>query len=181
MKPVPYLIKPFLLLLVCLLLSGYSQLLQAQVKAGDKTITNKADTMAQLLDLSRPNTNHLHLSAIEGNWNFQDAKLAFVKGTLSRKPIYDGRFYMVEITGGRLPLPVADGKMKEDNYKSMQTEGYDNGRMEFVTSSINNHIGSDIQLQTGTYDSASKTFTYHWESELLRGVVVKKQTHTQDR
>jgi len=59
--------------------------------------------------------------------------------------------------------------MKEENYRSGQIEGFDNGRMQFVTTSINNHIGSDMQWQTGTYDSASHIFTYFWQSELLRG------------
>lgn len=131
--------------------------------------------MTQMLDNSRPGSNHALLSQLAGTWSFQDAKLSFVKGTLTRTPIFDGRFYSVEITGGRLQLPVADGKMKEDNYKSMQTEGFDNPRMKFVTTSINNHIGSDIEIQTGSYDENKKQFTYVWESELLKGQIVKNQ------
>lgn len=128
------------------------------------------DTLTQLLDYSRPGANHVLLGKLAGTWNFQDAKLSFVKGTATRKPVYDGRFYIVEIKGGKLPLPVADGKMKEDFYQGIQTEGYDNGRMKFVTTSINNHIGSDIQLQTGSYDSATHTFTYEWDDELISGM-----------
>jgi hypothetical protein len=169
--PVQLIVKP-ILCCFCILMHAHSY---GQTTTSTPASANKVDTMAQLLDLSRPGDHHLLLGAISGNWKFQDAKLAFVKGTLTRKPIYDGRFYLVEITGGRLPLPVADGKMKEDNYQCMQTEGYDNGRMAFVTSSINNHIGSDIQLQTGNYDPASKTFTYTWESELLRGQKLKNK------
>ncbi len=127
------------------------------------------EEMNQMLDYSRPGKNHALLNQIAGTWNFQDAKLAFVKGTLVRKPIYDGRFYQVEITGGKLPLPIADGKMKEDNYRGMQIEGYDNARMKFYTTSINNHIGSDIEMQIGSYDSAKKEFTYTSESELIKG------------
>lgn len=127
------------------------------------------DEMTQMLDYSRPGNNHALLNQLAGTWNFQDAKLAFVKGTLVRKPIYDGRFYQVEITGGKLPLPIADGKMKEDNYKGMQIEGYDNARMKFYTTSINNHIGSDIEMQIGSYDSARKEFTYTSETELIKG------------
>jgi hypothetical protein len=88
---------------------------------------------------------------------------------LVRKPIDDGRFYIVEVTGGKLPLPIADGKMKVDNYRSMQIEGYDNARMKFYTTSINNHIGSDIQIQTGNYDAGRKDFTYEWDDELING------------
>ncbi|HEY0272338.1 MAG TPA: DUF1579 family protein, partial [Chitinophaga sp.] len=70
--------------------------------------------------------------------------------------------------GGKLQLPVAAG-MKEDNYRSFQLEGYDNVRKTFVTISVNNHIGSDIQEQTGSYDAARKQLSYEWDSELLPG------------
>ena len=66
------------------------------------------DTMTQLLDYSRPGNAHAQLEKLAGTWLFQDAKLAFVKGTLARKVIYNGRFYSVEMTGGKLPVPVAD-------------------------------------------------------------------------
>ena len=129
----------------------------------------QTDDMTQMLDFSRPGNMHALLGQLAGTWNFQDAKLSFVKATLVRKPIYDGRFYEAEITGGKLPLPVADGKMKLDNYQGMQIEGYDNPRMKFFTSAINNHIGSDIQVETGTYDAVKKQFTYDCDSELIKG------------
>lgn len=136
---------------------------------------NGNDAMSKMLDYSRPGSNHAILNQLAGTWSFQDAKLSFVKGTLIRKPIYNSRFYRVEITGGKLQVPVAEGQMKEENYQSMQIEGYDNPKMKFVTTSINNHIGSDIQLQTGTYDTAKKEFTYEWDSELIKGEVKKNR------
>lgn len=126
-----------------------------------------AEAMAQMLQYSAPGNNHKLLQSLAGEWNFRDAKLAFVKGTLSRKAIYNGRFCLVIITGGKLKVPIANGEMKEENYQSMQIEGYDNPRKAFVTTSINNHIGSDIQEQTGVYDAGKKQFTYTWESLLL--------------
>jgi len=132
-------------------------------------------TYQQMIDFSRPGTNHALLGSIAGTWNFQDPRRSFVKGMLTREPMYDGRFYRVEITGGRLQVPVADGKMKEDNYRQMQIEGYDNGRMKFVTISINNHIGSDIAMETGTYNAVAKSFTYAGESELVPGMKKKNQ------
>jgi hypothetical protein len=133
------------------------------------------DTMTQLLDYSRPGNAHAQLEKLAGTWLFQDAKLAFVKGTLVRKVIYNGRFYSVEMTGGKLPLPVADGKMKEDFYQSMQIEGFDNPKKKYITTSINNHIGSDIQMQTGTFDAAKQAFTYDWEDELIPGQAQKNR------
>lgn len=125
--------------------------------------------MKQMLDLSRPGSHHQILDRLAGKWNFMDPKRPYIKGTLIRKPIYDGRFYTVEITGGKLPLPVKDGKMKEDNYQNLQIEGYDNSKAKFVTTSINNHIGSDIEMQIGSFDSEKMAFTYEWETELIPG------------
>jgi len=123
----------------------------------------------QMLDLSRPNGHHAVIDLIAGKLNFQDSRRSFVKGVLIRTPMYDGRFYKVEITGGRLQVPIADGKMKEDNYRELHIEGYDNVRQKYVSTVVNNHIGSDIQLQIGDYDSTQRVFTYMWESELLPG------------
>jgi hypothetical protein len=125
--------------------------------------------MTKLLDYSRPGKEHAALGQLAGNWNFQDTKLAFVKGALVRKAIFNGRFYSVEVTGGKLPVPVANGQMKEENYQSLLTEGFDNAQHMFFTTSINNHIGSDIQYQSGKYDDAKKQWTYEWESVLLPG------------
>jgi hypothetical protein len=131
--------------------------------------------MQQLLDFSRPGSNHALLGTLVGTWNFQDAARPFVKGTLRRTPMYEGRFYNVEITGGKLPIPIADGKMKEANYQGLQLEGYDNVRKQFVTTAINNHIGSDTEVQMGTYDAAKRAFTYEWEAELIPGTKTKNK------
>jgi hypothetical protein len=127
------------------------------------------DAFARMLSFSAPGSNHLLLSQLAGNWNFQDAKLAFVKGTLSRKSIYNGRFFLVEITGGKLKVPVSKGQMKEENYQSLQIEGYDNARKKFIMSSINNHIGSDIQEQCGDYEPGKTRFIFTWEELLIPG------------
>jgi len=129
----------------------------------------------KMLSLSGPGKDHEALARLAGTWTFQDAKLSFVKGTLTRKPMYEGRFYTVEMTGGKLMIPVANGQMKEANYQEMQIEGFDNVRAIFTTVSVNNHIGSDIQMQSGKFDSASATFTYEWDSELLPGSPIKNR------
>jgi len=63
--------------------------------------------------------------------------------------------------------------MKDDNYRCLQMEGYDNPRMKFITTSVNNHIGSDIQVQSGKYDQQKQEFTYEWESQLIKGQIKK--------
>jgi hypothetical protein len=150
----------------------------AQESAANKkpaTAPAQNEKMQQLLDFSRPGSSHALLGTLVGTWNFQDAARPFVKGTLRRTPMYEGRFYNVEITGGKLPISVADGKMKEANYQGLQLEGYDNVRKQFVTTAINNHIGSDMEVQMGTYDAAKRAFTYEWEAELTPGAKTKNK------
>jgi hypothetical protein len=43
-----------------------------------------------------------------------------------------------------------------------------------MTTSINNHVGSGIEVQIGTFEAASHSFVYEWESELVPG---QKQRH----
>jgi hypothetical protein len=69
---------------------------------------------------------------------------------------------------------LAESKVFEAPYQNQQLEGYDNGRRQFVTTCINNYIGSDIELQTGTYEATTHSFVYEWESELVPG---QKQRH----
>ncbi|GAB3227135.1 DUF1579 family protein [Spirosoma arcticum] len=135
-----------------------------------KAPSKERETMAQLLDYSRPGPQHAILANMVGIWAFQDKNLPFVKGTLVRTAIFEGRFFQVEITGGQLPIPIADGKTKLANYQGLEIEGYDNVKNRYVTTAINNHIGSDAGQQIGQYDAQTKVFTYEWEREVLPGV-----------
>ena len=138
-------------------------------------VVDKQAAFKKMLALSGPAKEHEVLARLAGTWAFQDAKLAFVKGTLVRKPMYEGRFYAVEITGGKLMIPVANGQMKEANYQGMQIDGYDNVKAVYTTTSVNNHIGSDIAFQTGSFDAGKNAFTYEWEEELLPGAKTKNR------
>ncbi len=59
---------------------------------------------------------------------------------------------------GKLQMPVAGGMMKEENYQSMQFEGGDNPRSKFATICIDNHIGSDIEMQIGSCNANASVF-----------------------
>ena len=73
-------------------------------------------------------------------------------------------------TGGKIQLPVQNGKMVEDYGKGIQTEGYNNVKQKFQLSYINNHIGSDIWFLEGNYDSTTKTTTFDFQMELIPGM-----------
>jgi hypothetical protein len=142
---------------------------------------NPQEMMKQMTELSKLNENHKLLSSLDGNWNFTikmwwnpdpNAKPQESKGTATRKAVMGGRYVMMDVTG-KMQIPGEDGKMKDAQFKGMGLEGYDNVKKKFVSSWIDN-MGTGIQFSEGTYDPATKTFTYTSEMEPMPGM--KSQT-----
>jgi hypothetical protein len=138
---------------------------------------NPQEMMKQMMDLSKLNENHKLLSEMDGNWNYTikmwmnpdpNAKPQESKGTASRKSIMGGRYVMMDVTG-KMQMPGQDGKMKDVQFKGMAVEGYDNIKKKFIGSWIDN-MGTGIQFSEGTYDPATKTFTYTSEMEPVPGM-----------
>ncbi len=100
-----------------------------------------------------------------------NAKPQESKGTAVRKSIMDGRYFVMDVTG-KMEMPGPDGKKKETQFKGMGIEGYDNVKQKFVGSWIDN-MGTGIELSEGTYDPATKTFTYSAEIEPVPGMKSK--------
>jgi hypothetical protein len=147
----------------------------------------KKDSTA--LDYSHPGRYHQILAGLEGEWNFKGKQFSghsnpdsnkVVRefgGKVVRRPVMNGRFFLVNLTGGKTQIPVQDGKMIEDTVRDMTTEGYDNVKRKFVQAFINNHIGSGIVNYEGTYDPATNTIYYVAEIEGPPGVKRKRYQH----
>jgi len=90
------------------------------------------------------------------------------KGTATRKSIMGGRYSVMDVTG-KMQMPGEDGKPKDMQFKGMGIEGYDNAKKKFVSSWIDN-MSTGIQFSEGTYDPATKTFTYTSEIEMIPGM-----------
>jgi hypothetical protein len=134
--------------------------------------------MAQMVELSKLNDNHKLLGSLAGTWNcaiksWMDPKAPPVetKGTANRKAIMDGRFYVADFNG-TFKMPGADGKMKDMPFKGMSIEGYDNVKQKFFSHWIDS-MGTGSMESEGTYDPATKTFTYTGEYEPMAGMKVK--------
>lgn len=69
-------------------------------------------------------------------------------------------------------MPGADGKLEEVDFKGLAVEGYDNVKQKFVATWIDN-MGTSVTVSEGAYDPASRTFTYHYEMELVPGMKTK--------
>jgi uncharacterized protein DUF1579 len=134
--------------------------------------------MDQMMELGKPGENHKLMAGMAGTWSYTvkmwmdpKGKPQESKGTATRKAIMDGRFFVAEHSG-KFQMPGADGKMKDMNFKGMALEGYDNVKKKFVVAWIDN-MGTMIMMSEGTYDAASKTFTYNADCEMMPGMRMK--------
>ena len=144
---------------------------------------SKADMdkmMGQMMELAKLNENHKLLEGLVGSWTGNikmwmnpdpTAKPQESKGTSVTKSMMEGRFFVTDATG-KMQMPGPDGKMKEMTFKGMGTDGYDNVKKKFVGSWVDN-MGTGIMFSEGTYDPATKTFTYTAEYEAMPGMKQK--------
>jgi hypothetical protein len=133
-----------------------------------------------MMQLSKLNENHKLLADLNGTWSYtikfwmnpdSNAKPEESKGTAVRKSMMDGRYFVMDVTG-KMEMPGPDGKKKETTFKGMGIEGYDNVKKKFVSSWVDN-MGTGIEFSEGTYDPATKTFTYSSEIEQMPGMKTK--------
>ena len=138
---------------------------------------NPEEMMKQMMEMSKLNENHKLLADMNGNWNYTikmwmnpdpNAKPQESKGTATRKSVMGGRYFVMDVSG-KMQMPGEDSKMKDMQFKGMAVEGYDNMKKKFVASWIDS-MGTGIQASEGTYDPASKTFTYTMEMEPMPGM-----------
>jgi hypothetical protein len=141
---------------------------------------NEAEMMKQMMELSKLNENHKLLASLAGNWTYNikfwmnpdpSAKPQESKGNASTKPVMGGRYFVMDVSG-KMQMPGPDGKMKDVEFKGMGIDGYDNVKKKFVSSWIDN-MGTGIEFSEGTYDPATKTFTYASEMEAVPGMKTK--------
>jgi hypothetical protein len=137
-----------------------------------------AEEMKQMMELAKLNENHKLLASMAGTWSYTVKMWMDPKGTPSestgtavRKSIMDGR-YLTGDYSGKFKMPGADGKMAEMNFKGMSMDAYDNVKKKFVNGWVDN-MGTGIMIAEGTYDDATKTFTYTGEFEMMPGMKAK--------
>ena len=136
------------------------------------------EMMQMMMDNAQLNENHKLLTELVGSWNYTvkmwmdpNKPANESKGTATRKAEMGGRYFVMDSTG-KFQMPGSDGKMMTMEFKGRSTEGYDNAKKKFVTSWIDN-MGTGIMLSEGTYDPATKTFTFHATYDMAPGVQTK--------
>ncbi len=139
---------------------------------------NEAEMMAKMMELSKLNENHKLLASLAGTWAYTvkmwiapGAPPSESKGMAVRKPIMNGRYFTMDVSG-KMQMPGPDGKMKDMEFKGTSIEGYDNVKQKFVSTWADN-MGTGIMMSEGTYDPATKMFTYTGEMEMMPGMKSK--------
>jgi hypothetical protein len=137
-----------------------------------------AEMMQMMEEMAKLNENHKLLAEMVGTWNYTvkmwmdpSAPPTESKGTATRKAEMGGRYFVMDASG-KFAMPGPDGKMQQFDFKGRATEGYDNAKKKFVSSWIDN-MGTGIMLSEGTYDPATKTFTFHANYDMAPGVQTK--------
>lgn len=137
-----------------------------------------ADEMKQMMEMAKLNDNHKLLVSTAGTWSYTvkmwmdpKGKPTESTGTAVRKSVMDGRYVSGDYSG-KFKMPGADGKMMEMNFMGMSMDGYDNVKKKFVSGWVDN-MGTGIMTMDGTYDAATKTFTYTGEYEMMPGMKEK--------
>ncbi|HEV2842741.1 MAG TPA: DUF1579 domain-containing protein [Chthoniobacterales bacterium] len=135
--------------------------------------------MEVMMEMGKPGENHKLLAELAGNWTYTmkmmmdptTGKPSESKGTATRKAIFDGRYFTFEVSG-KFQMPGKDGKPMDMNFKGMAIEGYDNVTKKFFSSWVDN-MSTLMMNAEGTYDAATKTFTYMANCEMMPGMKTK--------
>ena len=130
---------------------------------------------AKMLAVAQPGGHDKLLAELVGTWDYTAQMWRApgvppmeTKGSAVREAVLGGRYFITHATGP-MEMPGADGKMKSFEFKGMSVDGYDNVKQKFVSTWIDN-MGTGIMISEGTYDPASKTFTYHGTMEMVPGM-----------
>lgn len=136
------------------------------------------EMMEQMMEMGKIGENHKLIADLAGNWTYTvkmwmdpSGKPQESKGISTRKAIMGGRYYLAEHAGS-FQMPGPDGKMQKMDFKGMAIEGYDNAKKKFISSWIDN-MSTMILNSEGTYDPATKTFTYNAECQMVPGKTTK--------
>jgi hypothetical protein len=162
--------------------SGMTTTTTTTASSPAKTTTSStaptAEEMKQMMEMAKLNENHKLLASTAGTWSYTvkmwmdpNGKPTESTGTAKREAIMDGRYVSGDYTG-KFKMPGADGKIQEMNFHGMSMDGYDNVKKKFVSGWIDN-MGTGIMTMDGTYDAATKTFTYTGEYEMMPGMKEK--------
>jgi len=131
-------------------------------EAKAKTSTAEQQAMMEAWQkASTPSSNHKLLAGFKGNWNYTGklwmepgAPPQTTSGSATTVALLDGRYFQEDSSGSFMGMP----------FHGIAVMGYDNVAQHFTSTWIDN-MSTSILFMTGSYDLASKTFTYLCEMD----------------
>lgn len=120
--------------------------------------------------------NHKLLATMAGEWT-HETKMWMAPG--QPPEVSSGTVHAVMEMGGRYLHSLHKGSAIGQPFEGVATTGYDNLTGKFVSTWIDS-MSTGIFYQTGTYDAAKKTFTYHGEmpDPMAPATILKVRTTT---
>jgi hypothetical protein len=142
-------------------------------KPANAAATKDDPAMMKMMELATPGAAHKVLDGKVGKWNAvvkwwmtPDAQPSTETGTSEMKWIMDGRFIEDTYTGTMMGGP----------FHGRGLTGFDNLKKKYVTSWVDT-MGTAILHSEGSFDAATKTFSYTGETpDAMAGKYVKTRT-----
>lgn len=153
----------------CLALAPWASALAEDPKPPAGAPDEKA-MMDMWAKMSAVGENHKLLEGMAGDWEYvvkwwmdPSAPPNESKGETKTVPMMGGRFYHSEHKG-TMKMPGKDGQMEDVEFHGAGVSGYDNMKQKFVNVWMDN-MSTGFFFSEGTYDAATKTFTYVGEMD----------------
>ncbi len=115
--------------------------------------------MDAMIKAATPGPNHKMLGSMVGDWTFvmrmwmdPSAPPSETSGTVTNRPLMGGRYVQGDYKAQVMGMP----------FEGTSVVGYDNVSGQFVSTWLDN-MSTGIMYMTGSYDAASRSFTYSAE------------------
>ena len=143
---------------------------RAEDKKSDKSAMDMKAMSEAMEKMGAITENHKRLEYMVGKWDYQvkmwmdpSAPPQESKGVVVNKPLFGGRYFQSDHSG-KMEMPGPDGKPVKREFAGMGITGYNNSTQRFFGSWIDN-MSTGMVILDGTYDAATKTFTYTGEMD----------------
>lgn len=146
---------------LCAVLVGAACLAPAAAHAGEeKPGAEQQAMMEAFAKMAAVGDNHKLLASMAGEWTFENKMWM----DPSQPPQVTGGTASNEMTfGGRYLHSRQVGAFMGQTFEGVGISAYDNLKQQFV-SIWSDNMSTGIYYQTGSYDPATKTITYHGET-----------------
>ncbi len=155
---------PLRAVVACIVLVGVTAFVTSKVVSDDKPGDKHGGqpemdpAMAKMIEMGTPGPEHVLLEAMVGEWaaectmEMEPGKPTTTKARSKNHWIMDKRFVQQDYAGDFMGMP----------FSGMSLIGYDKYQKKYVSTWIDS-MSTMIYMSLGTYDAATKTFTFEGE------------------